>query len=115
MKNKLEWYVYVEDINKRKIEPFNVFDSGRFYKCLLALKKEMKKDNVDFDYFSSQLDKDAKYCFWAKCEYEIYLSSMFTHDDFKKVDVYAQLQLNWDKFARYVYDNIKLVKEIKWK
>lgn len=133
MTNKLEWYVFSYDINSRRITKFNVFNSNRFYDGLLKIKKEMKKSPLSFEEFSKLLEGSAMYSFWAKSEYEIILSNLFcsiSKDEIKrikqvdenrhiesvnllyqkKVDIYEQLKLNWDKFAEYVYSNIKEIK-----
>lgn len=38
MQQKLEWYVFHENTNQKGIGLFNVFNSVRFYECLLKLK-----------------------------------------------------------------------------
>lgn len=45
------------------------------------------------------------YYFWSKCEWEIILSDFPPSDRFKKkkVDVYEQVMLNWDKFINYLW------------
>lgn len=127
MKNKLEWYVLVESNNE--IEKFNVFRSLSFYDNLIKLKKKMKSEKMGFDAFSEELRRNAMYSFWSKAEYEIIITNLFcsiskeeveriralpndkmcTYTKLiteKKVDVYDQLSLNWNAFARYTYENI---------
>ena len=110
MQQKLEWYVFHENTNQKEIEPFNVFNSVRFYEYLLKLKKELKKKNETFEWFSKELKEYAMYCFWSKCEYEVIIKPLFGEKPELKIDIHTQLNLNWDKFARYVFDNLKLVK-----
>ena len=47
------------------------------------------------------------YYFWSKCEYEIIVTCNPEWDRFKKekIDVYDQLQLNWNKFVDYIWEN----------
>ena len=49
------------------------------------------------------------YYFWSKCEYEIIITCWPKWDKFKeeKIDVYSQLNLNWDKFVNYIWENKK--------
>ena len=99
----LEWNVYIENINKRMITTFNVFEHCSFYK---DLKKEIKiYENIEE--FSDRLRKIVMYYFWSKCEYEIILTCCPKWDKFKeeKIDVYSQLNLNWDKFVNYIWGN----------
>lgn len=42
-KTNLEWYVFIEDPNKRIIEKYNIFEHGSFFKSLLTLKKDYLK------------------------------------------------------------------------
>lgn len=101
----LEWNVYLDDINKRKIIIFNVFKHWAFYE---DLKKIIKK-YTDIKDFSEELRKICIYYFWSKCEYEIILTCWPKWDKFKeeKIDVYSQLNLNWDKFVNYIWENKK--------
>lgn len=101
----LEWYVYLEDINKRIIITYNVFNHYSFYE---DLKKIIKKYKTIED-FSKELKRICMYYFWSKCEYEIIITCWPKWDKFKeeKIDVYSQLNLNWDKFVNYIWDNKK--------
>lgn len=101
----LEWNTYLEDINKRKIIIFNVFKHYSFYE---DLKKIIKKYKTIED-FSKELKRICMYYFWSKCEYEIIITCWPKWDKFKeeKIDVYSQLNLNWDKFVNYIWENKK--------
>lgn len=103
----LEWYVYLEDINKRIIITYNVFNHYSFYE---DLKKIIKKYKTIED-FSKELKRICMYYFWSKCEYEIILTCWPKWDKFKeeKIDVYSQLNLNWDKFVNYIWENKKKI------
>lgn len=102
----LEWYAYYHEWNGNKIKPFNVFDHGRFYD---DCKKNARKNIHDYEAFKEQLKRDAMYYFWSKCEWEIILSPWVRRMDFTntevKIDVFDQLQLNWDAFCKYTWDH----------
>ena len=103
-KQPLQWYVYYENFNGKRIEPFNVFDHGSF---LEDTKKNYKKNKKNFDTFSEQLQRDARYYFWSKCEWEIILSNWPPSKQEpieEKIDVFDQLQLNWDYFVQYTWN-----------
>ena len=113
----LEWNVYVENFNGRKIEVHNVFNH-----CGLMedLAKDMKKVHVREDrpeekkWFLERLRRHLMYYYWSKCEWEIIITSWPpVKEGFKdeKVDVYDQLLLNWPAFAEYVWNNRKELKK----
>lgn len=125
---KLEWNVYVKE--QETIYVRNIFNlSSRFNDSLDKLRKEYLKSHLeDFEWFSKELRSIVMYSYWAKCEYEIGLTSwpsyvtreavknvedtpsgniMLFPKIYEKIDIYDQLKLNWNQFARYVFDNIK--------
>lgn len=123
-----------------EISVANVFEiSSRFWGCLVDLKKEIKKNpSVDYEWFSKELRRWAMWSFWGKSEYEIGLTTWPCYIDkgdlakaveeaketketksdhvmlfpnvYTKVDVFMQLDMNWDVFARYTFENISLIK-----
>lgn len=139
MRNNLEWNVFIENPNSRKIEKYNIFGHFHFYNAILKLKKEVKKflkENPDPRHvlkykegeFSERLSREAHYYFWAKCEWEIILTSWPPYVSgeevdrlqkeksrynttvnlpiSKKVDVYTQLEINWGVFVDYVWGHL---------
>lgn len=112
----LEWNVYVENFNAKKIEVHNVFNHCGL---LEDLAKDMKKVHVREDrpeekkWFFERLKRNIQYYYWSKCEWEIILTSWPPDiKDFKdmKVDVYDQIMLNWDIFCEYVWKNRRELK-----
>lgn len=102
----LTWNVYIENINARRIEVYNIFDYGNGY--LLDELKKMKNESESKEEFLDKMDRELKYRFWSKCEWEIILSDWPPSKKFneKKVDVYQQIRLNWDVFGDYVWKNL---------
>lgn len=97
---KLEYFVYNENINGRKIEKYNVFNHVHFVNDLANMFKDIEKetkkyfkehgwdfDNIPslkdynkfekyiLDFDDKQLRNICQYHFWAKCEYEIVLTT----------------------------------------
>ena len=99
----LEWYVYLANINSKRIVKYDIFTHYSFYKSLKTHIKEF----TEKESFSEWLRRDTMYYFWAKCEYEIILTCNPEWNKFKKevIDVYDQLQLNWNKFVDYIWEN----------
>lgn len=100
----LEWNVYVENSNGCRIETYNIFNHARF---LDDTKKNAKKNIHDYEAFKEQLRRDLAYCFWGKCEWEVIVSAWIRSESTKpiKVDCYEQTMLNFDVFAKYVWDH----------
>ncbi len=100
----LTWNVYAERRDTWKIEPFNVFDHWRF---LDDCRKNARKNAKDRAAFEEQLRRDLMYYFWSKCEWEIVLDHWPHNDRYKekKVDVYDQVSLNWEKFLDYTWEH----------
>ena len=106
----LVWNVYYENFNKRKIETFNIFKHYRFWEDCIKNKKKNKNNK---DNFVEQLRRDLRYYYWSKSEWEIILTSWSLRKDFdeEKIDVFDQIELNWDRFVDYVWNNIKDIKK----
>ena len=99
----LEWNVFINDVNHREIRTFNVFDH---YGFLEDCADNAKKNNKDFAAFADQLNRDAMYYFWSKCEWEIIISDWPTTGKCEeKIDVYDQLLMNWEHFSNYVWSH----------
>ncbi len=99
---KLEWNVIYNENNSRdKIGLFNVFYHIRFND---DVKKHLKKCQTKAE-LSEALKHSAMYYFWSKSEWEIVISPLCERDDKRwvKVDVYWQLEINWDLFVDYVW------------
>ena len=103
----LEYNVYVENFNSRKIEVYNIFK----YNNLENIFKEIKKETNSKEEFLEKVKRELQYRYWSKCEWEIILSEWppVKDDSFKreKIDVYDQIMLNWNIFSEYVWNNIE--------
>ena len=101
----LEWNVYIENINKREIEVYNIFKYGKLEKEFKNLKKKYKDNREKFE---EEIKHQLMYRFWSKCEWEIILSDWPSSNRFndKKIDVYGQIELNWDRFIDYIWNNL---------
>ena len=119
----------MESFNKKSIEKFNIFDHGRFFEDV----KKALKENQNKEEFAKEIRKCLIYYFWSKCEYEVVITSWVPritkdeldrlNEDFKKsvdngyepyslcvspevrkkIDIYDQVMLNFDKFVDYIW------------
>ena len=105
-KTGLKWFVFVEDINKKQIKVYNIFEHKDFMEdCDDAWKDYINDEHRDFSKFKKDIESNLMYYFWRKCEWEIVLSDFPPSDSFqkKKIDVYQQVKINWDKFIDYLF------------
>ena len=103
----LEWNVYIENVNKRQIEIYNIFNHYSFKKdVLFEVIKSVKDDSTHYlnNRLKESIRKHLMYYFHHKCEWEIILSDFPPSENFKKekVDVYQQVMLNFYKFYEYL-------------
>lgn len=133
MKNELAYYVYVENFNSKKIEPYNVLSDH-----IVNTIKTKTKGISSKELFAQEVKSVLMYNFWSKCEWEIVITDWPTHieteevirlqkeiDDYfecwnrkpysigvrlrvaEKIDVYDQVLLNWDIFIDYLWNNLR--------
>ena len=103
--SELKWFVFVEDINKKRIKVYNIFEHKDFMEDCDDAWKDYKNEHHDFSKFQKDIDSVLMYYFWCKCEWEMVLSNFPPSDSFqkKKIDVYQQVKINWDKFIDYLF------------
>lgn len=121
----LNWQVFRYDINKKRILTWNVFEHGSFYKDAIKCLNECR----DKEEFKTELRREVQYYFWAKVEYEVFISEPFPYvskeeierlskEDVKyythvnldvgsKIDIYEQIMMNYKHFVNYVWENGK--------
>lgn len=129
---KLEWNVYIEDWNAKKIKTFNIFNHSSFYE---DVKKYLKKCESKEE-FAEELRKSLACYYWSKCEWETVITSFPTritkeeldglnkefkrdtekygHEPYsmwmspavsKKIDVYDQVMLNFSHVVDYIWSH----------
>lgn len=107
----MEWNVFYHNINKKKIETFNIFEHDSFYEDIKRATKQYDNKDEFIKYLKSSL----MYYFWSKAEWEIIIAPWCGGDrelDAIKIDVYKQVTNNWNIFSEYVWNNRKeLLKE----
>ena len=95
----LEWNVWYNELNTNKIKPFNIFNHYSFKKAVTDIfSKRLRMGE-----FEEMIDKEAMYYFWCKAEYEVMIVGLFGRNT-KKIDIYSQLKLNWDRFIDYLWN-----------
>lgn len=128
----MEWNVYIENVNNKKIVKFNIFNHYVFNREI----EDVLKKNTSKEAAEKQIKSLLMYYYWSKSEWEIIITSwppytsqegllkmnkeseMFQRNYGKppvsvgtqlevseKIDVYNQVMLNWDVFFNYVWSN----------
>lgn len=133
-KYSLTYYVYVENINKRKIEKYNVLNDT----IIDEIIERTKDFPGDKKAFAEQVEHIMMYHYWARSEWETILTSWppnmkpeelnklnqevedtqkkYGRDPYtltvslttaEKIDVYDQIVMNWNIFIDYAWENLK--------
>ena len=106
----MTWNVIVYNINRDKIEIYNVFDHYGFVADIASMVKKRKNRKV----FEIELRRSLMYYFWSKCQWEVLVTPWGSNpeDTHRKIDVYWQIINNWDIFLEYTWKNRKLLTEL---
>lgn len=102
-KGNLQWYVLRYDENGKELVMWNIFNNWVFCQYV---GRHLAED-LTFEEFIEELDRELHYYFWAKYEHEIYIRCLdknSTHST-DKIDVYNQLYPNIRVLAHYIIDN----------
>lgn len=96
----MEWNVVVDEINHNRIKVYNIFRHRSFNEEICEALQRAE----DVESFAEEARRILMYYFWAKCEWEITISSWPYRDEITtKVDVYWQVMNNWRRFVEYVW------------
>lgn len=101
-KRNMEWNVFVCNVNKQKIETYNVFEHSSFSEYVSEHLKECKTKEE----FAERLKSELRYYFGFKAEWEVLVSPWVGGDrekDTIKIDVFDQVMSNWEIFVDYVW------------
>lgn len=100
----LEWNVFIHDINKKQMQIFNVFEHGRYRQEIIELLN--RRDDYTLEEFKEKVKSLTMYSYWCKCEWEILIAPLI--GDFNKesvkIDVYMQLEMNWNHYIKYLWE-----------
>ena len=98
---KLKWNVILKD--NGRIRAYNIFNNLYVNEGVdeLFAKPELSREEID-----EEMKRLTQWQFWSRCEYEFIIYGWPTNSRDKgyKIDVFEQLQMNWERFIDYVYD-----------
>lgn len=119
-----QWSVIKKELNtlKKKLRKFEKLYSHKigFDEIQPEIKKFFEKHVWSVEYkkckslddlieyaLEERLKRMCMYYFWAKCEYEVIVSSWpYREGSDRKIDIYAQLEANWPIFKDLVFREI---------
>lgn len=92
--------VFCYDSNAKEIKVSNVFNYKRYREDV----KDLLYKCTDINDFSDKLKSITAYYFWSKWEWVTVIYPWVGDDKAaKKIDVFLQLNNNWDRFVEYVW------------
>lgn len=104
-KVKLEYYVLNGDFNENTIKPYNVL--GDWIIDFVSTNKNKFNSHEEL---RDLLKHEFMYYYWCKSEYEIMVGGLFDKypDDFKKIDIWSQIEPNLDLITSYIEKEMKI-------
>lgn len=101
-KKKPVFNVLYYNINAKKLEPYNIITNG-----LMEEWKKIKKKAKSEEEQMELLDDYFHYRYWSKREWEVFIGDAFEEDlsKYEKVDVYRQIEMNFD----LIYNLVKTI------
>lgn len=105
----LKWNVLYYDSNTSKITPYNILG----YSFAEELAKEVKKYKIENrEQLKEHLKREFMYHYWSKSECEMAMGGLYTkYEDFEKIDMWYQIEMNLDNIVDYIILNMRLFKE----
>lgn len=72
-------------------------------------KRQITLKDLTLERLKEFIDAESKYQFWARCQYEVILSSWPPRENGRrhKMDVYEQIHMNLDNIAKLMYDDLQ--------
>lgn len=100
---KLEWYVLRWDFNKKEVVNYNVLADVVEDIAREVRAKHVHNKSILREYLKTQF----MYNYWSKTECEFYISDLHGND-YRKVDIWKQIEPNLNNIVEYVNYQMKL-------
>lgn len=105
MKIQTPFYVIHYETNSRKFEKYDIMPY-----LVRCYKEAKKKKHIDcpstFEEFKKFVERNSKYMYWARCEYEVILSDWPCNSVQTKIDIHWQIMNNLDLVTRLLMENV---------
>ena len=105
----IEYKVITWNFNTDRIEHYDIMPY--LYRRLeeKRKKRQIALKDLTLERLKEFIDIESKYQFWARCQYEVILSSwpLKENGHKHKMDVYEQIHMNLDNIAKLMYDDLQ--------
>ena len=101
----MEWNCFAWDINADKLYWFNVLSDDLLKDIEAANKAKRLTNRAEF---SAVVKRWAMWHYWSKREWEVIITDWPKRNNEYKMDVYEQLQNNWEIFTDYLIKGLEL-------
>ena len=102
---KLEWNVLLHDFNRDEIIKYNIFGKN----SPLEIEKLIKKNKITtYRDFKEKMKSEFMYHYWSRTEYEIIVSGFCKDAKEYKIDVWTQIEMNFDRVLEYIIGEMKI-------
>jgi len=94
---------------KKKLDRAYGKDDGKFQKLVEGIvwdKTRRKKKYTPDELVEMELRRKCMYYFWSKCEYEVIVTGWPDTNTERKIDIYQQLDANWELFKKMAFEVI---------
>lgn len=92
---------------RKKLNQYYVIGGEKYQKLVEQIvwnEKERKKPYTPAELLEIELRHKCMYYFWSKCEYEVVVTGWPDTKTEKKIDIYQQLEANWEIFKNIVFE-----------
>lgn len=96
---KLSWKVLNHDFNNDKITSYDIFWNGSAEDIARRIKS---RKLYDYETFKESMRTYFMHDFWSRSEYEIMVSGLHTRVEPEKIDVWYQIEMNFDLILEYI-------------
>lgn len=105
----VEYRVITWDFSTDRVEHYDIMPY--LYRRLeeKRKKRQIVLKDLTLEKLKEFIDAESMYQFWARCEYEVILSSWPPRENGHrhKMDVYEQIHMNLDNIAKLMYDDLQ--------
>ena len=94
---------------KKKLDGVYGKDDAKYLKLVSKMVWDENKNRMKYtpeDLIEMELRHKCMYYFWSKCEYEVIVTGWPDTKTERKIDIYQQLEANWETFKKMVFDVI---------
>lgn len=105
----IEYRVVIWNFSTDRVEHYDIMPY--LYRRLeeKRKKRQIVLKDLTLEKLKEFIDDESKYQFWARCQYEVILSSWPPRENGRKhkMDVYEQIHMNLDNIAKLMYDDLQ--------